>query len=268
MSRQSERPDNETSQEPRSESPRRTSSETAKKHLPPSIPVAHTSESSNITDWMPGDGQDFLDFLDNATPSEGMTLNFDAHPYGMALTLDDDWADQTLLVPHHDLKTDNNPDVLEPLVLVSSHANSEDVSNVLVHQPESKTSPLESPADLIDDELTQRLSSRLGQLKVAENGQLRYYGVTSNLHMMDDGLLSLFQPAVRTTRDHGDAAITQAGLDWHEDYDYEQHLLDLYFAWHDPFLQETERDVFSREKEFYRGGGESSFYSPALENAM
>jgi hypothetical protein len=119
-----------------------------------------------------------------------------------------------------------------------------------------------------DDELTMRLTSRYGSLKITDNGQLRYYGVTSNLHMIGDGLASLFQPVVRSTRIDGDAAVTQAGLDWEQDLTFEQHLFDLYFAWHSPLLQETQADLFLQGREIYRAGGESSFYSPALVNAM
>ena len=132
----------------------------------------------------------------------------------------------------------------------------------------SVLSDAEGDAYDIADELTQKLTSRLGQLRISGNGQLRYYGVTSNLHMMSDGLLSLFTPAMRSPRERGEAAIQRAELGWDGDLSYEKHLIDLYFAWHDPFLHEVDRDIFEQHKEIYTSGRDTELYSPALENAM
>lgn len=121
--------------------------------------------------------------------------------------------------------------------------------------------------DVVED-FTQKLTSRLGQLRLAGDGQMRYYGVTSNLHLMGEGSFSMFNTNLRSTWVHGDAAISRNGFDWGGDEAYEQHLLDLYFAWHDPFLQEVERATFLLHKNYYKNRLETSLYSPALENAM
>ncbi|KAI1622637.1 hypothetical protein EDD37DRAFT_611051 [Exophiala viscosa] len=122
--------------------------------------------------------------------------------------------------------------------------------------------------DSVDDELTTKLTCRYGSLKITDNGQLRYYGVTSNLHMMGDEIASVFQPTVRNPRKDAEEVLRQTGYDWEPDPVLENHLLNLYFAWHHPIMQEMERDLFFREREAFMNDQETSFYSPALENAM
>lgn len=122
--------------------------------------------------------------------------------------------------------------------------------------------------DASDDELTNRLTARYASLKIADNGQLRYYGVTSNLHMLGDQLSTLFQPPVRTTRHDADDLLAQAGLQWQPDSAYEDHLFNLHFTWFQPFMQEVDRDLFFQGRKAYQAGEDASFYSPSLESAM
>lgn len=125
----------------------------------------------------------------------------------------------------------------------------------------------EGSYDLVDD-FTQKLTSRLGHLRLSDKGQLRYYGVTSNLHLMGDELLSLSNTAGRNCREDCAAALRRNGLFWAGDAAYESHLLNLYFAWHNPFLNEVDRDTFYKHKELDAADRNTSFFSPALENAM
>ena len=81
------------------------------------------------------------------------------------------------------------------------------------------------------DDVTKQLTSRLGRLQMAEDGRPRYYGATSNLHLLS-GAGSLTQPNIRHVFVHGDAAIASAGLQWEADPDLETHLINLFFAWH------------------------------------
>lgn len=188
---------------------------------------------------------------------------------------------------HHNFETNNNPTGLDSVHLeqlpgfdnhvyhpttecgqpptVSSDRPAEMSPEPATRLPRTR---LESSEDLSDDELTMKLTSRYTSLKIADNGQLRYYGVTSNLHMLGDQLSSLFQPTIRSTRHDADEVITQAGLDWDRDSEYEDRLFNLYFAWHDPLMQEVPKTLFFQSRKAYHLGEDVSFYSPALENAM
>lgn len=119
-----------------------------------------------------------------------------------------------------------------------------------------------------EDEMTVKLTARYASLKITDNGQPRYYGATSNMHMLGDQVTPLFQPAIRSPRHDADTILKQLGLDWEPDPSYEEHLFNLYFAWHDPFMQEAHKQLFFRGRKAYELGVDMSFYSPSLENAM
>ncbi|KAH8817158.1 fungal-specific transcription factor domain-containing protein [Xylogone sp. PMI_703] len=118
------------------------------------------------------------------------------------------------------------------------------------------------------DDVTSQISSRLGRLQIAEDGQPRYYGATSNLHLLHSGTRSLIQPNIRHVATHGDAAIAQAGLQWKEDPAYENLLINLFFSWHNVLMYVVDREIFLRERQRYRMGQTTDYYSPALENAV
>lgn len=119
-----------------------------------------------------------------------------------------------------------------------------------------------------EDEVTRQLSSRLGRLQIAEDGQLRYFGATSNLHILHNGPSSLSQPYIRTTESHGKNAIVQANLEWLEDRDYEELLVELFFAWHNPFMNVVDKRCYYQARQLYAAGNSTPFYSLCLYNAM
>lgn len=122
--------------------------------------------------------------------------------------------------------------------------------------------------DVLENEITVQLANRVGKMQLAEDGYLHYYGATSNLHMINHGLLSLFESSIPTIRSNGDQALRENGLYWAGNAAYEKHLTSLYFAWHNPLLNEIDKDVYLREKEVYEAGHYTPYYSPTLENAM
>jgi hypothetical protein len=118
------------------------------------------------------------------------------------------------------------------------------------------------------DNVTSQITSRLGRLQIAEDGQRRYYGATSNLHLLHSGPRSLIQPNIRNVMTHGDAAIAQAGLQWDGDAAYENHLISLFFSWHNALMYVVDKATFLRERQQFRSGHSTDYYSPALENAV
>jgi hypothetical protein len=118
------------------------------------------------------------------------------------------------------------------------------------------------------DDVTRQITSRLGRLQIAEDGQPRYYGATSNLHLLHSGPRSLIQPNIRHVVIHGDAAIAQAGLQWTGDPAYENLLISLFFSWHNALMYVVDRAIFLRERQLFHLGQTTDHYSPALENAV
>ena len=120
-----------------------------------------------------------------------------------------------------------------------------------------------------DNSITGILSARMGALRLVEDGQLRYYGPTSNLHMYTDGLQSLSTPSFRSVATEGIDVLRRLGLDQEVPLALETHLAKLYFTWEDPAIHVVDQETFFAEKRrcLLHDTG-SPYYSETLNNAM
>lgn len=120
-----------------------------------------------------------------------------------------------------------------------------------------------------DDDISSLLAARMGSLRLAEDGQLRYYGPTSNLHVHQDGFQSLSRSTIRHVATEGRVVLERLGLDLQVPLALELHLTKLYFTWADPAIHVVDEETFFLEKEKWISKGESSpYYSETLNNAM
>ena len=116
-----------------------------------------------------------------------------------------------------------------------------------------------------EDILLDQLSGRLGSLQIAEDGQLRFYGATSNLHILHNGPLSLSRSRFRSPSEEGADLLRGAGVGHFVDPSIEEHLLKLYFTWEEPSIHVVEETVFWRERANCRAAGQfSSLYSEVM----
>lgn len=134
--------------------------------------------------------------------------------------------------------------------------------------PKVRSHNIANERPLALDDVARQITTRLGRLQIAEDGQPRYYGATSNLHLLHSGTRSLIQPNIRNIATHGDAAIAQASLQWKEDPTYENLLIRLFFSWHNALMYVVDRTTFLRERQRFHSGQSTDHYSPALENAV
>ncbi|KAH8585501.1 fungal-specific transcription factor domain-containing protein [Bisporella sp. PMI_857] len=135
--------------------------------------------------------------------------------------------------------------------------------------PQSGYFQLTSQSDDDDEDIMNQLSARIGSFQVAEDGQLRYFGATSNLHILHDGLSSLTTRHNRTARDDGDDVLARVGLTFAITPDLERHLEDLYFQWEDPAIHVVDQDMyFDSKNAYYSGQDGNPFYSETLKNAI
>lgn len=120
-----------------------------------------------------------------------------------------------------------------------------------------------------DSDITDILAARVGALRIAEDGELRYYGPTSNLHVQPNGSQSLSQATIRHVEAEGSGVLRRLGLDREVLLATEMHLARLYFSWEDPAIHVLDEDTFFVEKEntLFRGN-KSPYYSETLNNAM
>lgn len=120
-----------------------------------------------------------------------------------------------------------------------------------------------------DDEVMDRLSARIGAFQIAEDGQLRYFGATSGLHILPDGLSSLPRALSRSVRIEGEEVLARAGLNRRIDHLIERHLEDLYFRWEDAAIHVLDEEMYFLAKSAYYSGEDGSpFFSETLKNAM
>lgn len=140
--------------------------------------------------------------------------------------------------------------------------------------PDRYTAGQEDPTQDAEDEnhreVTSHISNRLGRLLPSENGQWRYYGATSNLHLIDSKATS--EVALRSLSQQESKIALRLELfrvGQELDADECQHLIKLYFAWHNASLHIVDKEVFETAQELYeRDRKQSTFYSPFLFNAM
>jgi hypothetical protein len=120
-----------------------------------------------------------------------------------------------------------------------------------------------------DEGLIEQLTGRMGSMQIAEDGQKRFYGATSNLHILHNGPMSLTRSRFSSMQREGELLLQHRGLDQFVDREFEDHLLKLYFCWEDPSIHVMDEELFFREREKCKGTYEPSYlYSEVLVNAM
>jgi hypothetical protein len=113
------------------------------------------------------------------------------------------------------------------------------------------------------------LSDRFGSLQLAEDGQMRFFGATSNLHILHVGMFPLNDSKIRSVYGKENDILQRAGLSAHIPEGLEDHLLQLYFCWENPNIPVVDQDVFYAERAKYRATGRpTDQYSETLANAM
>lgn len=94
-----------------------------------------------------------------------------------------------------------------------------------------------------ESDLLQQVSARFGALRVSSDGQLRYFGAATNYHLLEgsrqDEDNELFE-----TKQEIQNRLEEAGLDQDVPNELEQHLFELYFAWHNPSHVNVDYEAF------------------------
>lgn len=144
--------------------------------------------------------------------------------------------------------------------------------------PQSSTSDPSPPTLLNDDEstddedhsvVTNELSHRLGSLLMTDNGERHFYGATSNLNLARGGNLPVMYANRCDKGQKAQARLEAAGLDEEVDRNLEDHLVQLFFTWHNPSLYIVDEAIFTKARQdFQQGKQDTLFYSHFLMNAM
>lgn len=124
--------------------------------------------------------------------------------------------------------------------------------------------------DEAENEVIEQLSSRLGTLKIAGDGHLRYYGPTSNLNLIDVSTTEQrLRPDTRTVRQDGQEILNHLRIGQTVDQALEDHFVELFFAWQNTSSHVVDRDMFLEARSKWRNEyDDTPFYSEVLTNAM
>lgn len=164
---------------------------------------------------------------------------------------------QSMLQPTNDLQLGNT----------TADGQSDGSQPILLSPSQSYAGDNDEQSD--DDEVVNQLSARIGTFQIAEDGQLRYYGATSNLHILQNGVSSLPRALRRSIRLEGEEALARTELNQRIDPELEKHLEDLYFRWEDPAIHVVDEEMYFLAKNaYYLGEDGSPFYSETLKNTM
>ena len=128
----------------------------------------------------------------------------------------------------------------------------------------------DSPASsATDDAVVDQLSGRMGSLQLADDGQLRFYGPTSNLTILQNGTLSIGSSSRLSVAANWQQILDRAGVGHYVDLEIEDHLIKLYFCWEDPSIHVVDEEIFWSERaRCRRERCASSSYSELLTNAI
>lgn len=142
---------------------------------------------------------------------------------------------------------------------------------LLDHPPQAADHDSESDeGDEAENDVIEQLSHRIGTLKIAGDGHLRFYGATSNLNLVDVSATQQRQrPDARTVRHDGQDILNHLRVGQPVDQALEDHLVELYFTWQNPSIYVVDKEMFMTARSKWRNEfDDTPFYSEVLANAM
>ncbi|KAL2839180.1 Zn(II)2Cys6 transcription factor [Aspergillus pseudoustus] len=124
--------------------------------------------------------------------------------------------------------------------------------------------------DEAEKDVIEQISHRIGTLKIAGDGHLRFFGATSNLNLVDVSATQQRQrPDARTVRHDGQDILNHLRVGQAVDQALEDHLLELFFTWQNPSTYVVDKEMYMTARSKWRDEfDDTPFYSEVLTNAM
>ena len=195
-------------------------------------------------------------------PAESSAIQGNRRPFRVRQTWLDPSAEDAVLEDH-----DSNIPLIVDAIQETAPRNRSSQRDLL-NLEQNHGMGDELPNGDADDEFTNQLSWRFGRLQLTQDGQLQYFGSTSNLTLLD-ALVGVNFSSLNNTQKDTREILENANLDIDVDEVLEQHLLELYFAWQNPPLYLVDYNLFWEARQQNRHDGiVSSYYSRSLVDAM
>lgn len=259
--------------------------------------TAHSQASGTIVNGSKAVGEEHYLLRDAVPASAGMTdqstrdstssvqnpahvpnqtspdISFGISPFfPLDFTVDPDLAWSLSMMPNADFGLDNALPDLTNSDWIFDMTPLNNSSNTVEQRP--IVPPLAAESSDEEEEghshITKQLSDRLGSLiRCSADGQWRFYGATSNLH-----LVHYQHHTHKVTSKHDrlnriEASLNEAGVGHTIDEELTDHLASLYFTWQNPSLHVVDQSEFEKaRKGASRGEDETGICSIFLTNAM
>lgn len=117
------------------------------------------------------------------------------------------------------------------------------------------------------DSLTDELSDRVGTLRIGPGGQTHFCGPTSNFNLPNMPISDTFE-SHRKAKHYVLHCLDRLGSNTEIPASLEEHLINLYFSWQNPFFYVVDRRIYEEAKVKWLDMKDTPFYSEALRNAM
>lgn len=132
----------------------------------------------------------------------------------------------------------------------------------------SQTDGTFTPSGPATRSLAAQIAGVSGRMSVADGGQLRWYGPTSNRHFSFGGPLAHTTPE-ENIEQRCLKALAEAGESDSPDPALEKRLLSLYFIWHNSFFYIVSQEIFMLHRQRYLDGQSGhKFFSWTLYYAI
>ncbi|KAF3002210.1 hypothetical protein E8E14_001101 [Neopestalotiopsis sp. 37M] len=142
------------------------------------------------------------------------------------------------------------------------------VSPAAIKTPQADASSSTDGTTDVVDALVEQLSDRMGSLQIGPGGNVRYFGPTSDFHLVQmppsDNLT-----IHRSVRNDGQEHLERMGLHKDVDASLRKHLTDLYFSWQNPTMCVVDRKMYEEARvQWQEHKQDTPYFSEALENAI
>lgn len=134
-------------------------------------------------------------------------------------------------------------------------------------QNEASRSASTSEDDEIEADIVPRLAARFGSLRLGADGQLRYYGTASNYHFLSGSRHAEYRVDTEDVDRAACTALENAQLEGEAPLTLQNHLIELFFTWHNPSHGIVDRTMFEMART-QDSVNQRAYCSKSLINAM
>lgn len=120
-----------------------------------------------------------------------------------------------------------------------------------------------------DQDLVDQISARIGSLRIAPDGRLRYFGAQANAYLLTTNTTPSSSPPLHASQTDRNRLLRNAGVQQHAAPDFVDHLIDLYFRYFNTCHPVVQKSTYEHARSRWeKHEDHHGYYSETLTNAM